>query len=286
MTFWFFKALPCNKIRVFNFVAFFLVFFTLVSCFNPSKSLEIREIFSFSEVKEDFPQGSLFLFDIDETLISSKDILAKSNPCPFWFYFPLYFSCPELLITSKWEETLSLIQLHAKKYLIEPSVISRIKDLKEKGFIFLGLTSLETGSYGVISSFPKLRHTRLLEIGIAFSLDFGNCIFSNLPSYRKNYPELYEGILCTNHCPKGAVLASFFDFFRLKPPHVIFFDDRKSNLVSVGTICKKRKIPCSLYLYKGATRLSKDWNSHLILKQIKFLLREKRWFSDLEVEKM
>ena len=143
---------------------------------------------------------------------------------------------------------------------------------------------METGSYGVISDMPVWRVEMLKGMGVAFSKMFPNQYFNQLPTYRDNFPMLFDGILCANQRPKGEVLGAFLDTNNVKPSLIIFFDDSRDNLQSVGECCAERSICCILFHYRGADIFSDTWDSQAILKQINILVHEKRWVSDQEIQ--
>lgn len=249
------------------------------SCLNGKES-PIQTISSFEEAISQIPSDALILFDIDDTLISSNDFLARGNYFPWWFRVRLLMACPSLCNSRTWEDAYSLMWSQAPRILLEPNIILKIKELQAKGHTILGLTSMETGAYGVIPNFPDWRFKMLEKMGITFSQDFSNMTFRQLSAYRYNYPQLYQGILCANQQPKGEVLAAFFDSFNLTPRSVVFFDDNIDALQSVGQVCKNRNIHSLLFHYTGAKQLPGSWNTERAIKQIKLLVEKRGWVSD------
>ena len=177
----------------------------------------------------------------------------------------------------------SLVWQQAPRVLIEPQVVRIIDNLKQQGVLVIGLTSMESGGYGVISSMPFWRADMLKDMGIVFSQQYPNQVYKQLPAYRDNYPILFEGILCCNQQPKGAVLAAFLDDNNLRPGHIIFFDDSMRNLQSVGKTCVEHNIPCTLFKYRGGERFSNTLDTSSVIKQVKILINEHRWVSDQNI---
>jgi uncharacterized protein DUF2608 len=217
--------------------------------------------------------GTLVLFDIDETIITMPDRLDFTLP----FRLQLLYRFPQFIYTSEWEWVYSQLWQQAEFTLVEPVVVQLINELKSRGCIVLGLTSMESGAYGAIAHMPEWRFNTLADFGIEFSQQFGNYTFTNLASYRSNYPVLYKGILCANQQPKGDVLRAFLDQNGLKPDKIVFFEDSMTNLQSVGAMCDALDIPVEMYHYTGAEKYQKQSNPDRVLEQIKkIFIRSKR----------
>ncbi len=245
----------------------------------------VQEITFFTQAHEQLKRcgkNSFVLFDVDDVLITSPDYVARGH-LPLWVRLRLLWAFPGILKESVAELVYSLGWQQAPRVLIEPLVVEVINDIKQQGATVLGLTSMESGSYGVISSMPQWRANMLKNMGIVFSQNYPNQMYTGLPLDRDKYPVLFEGILCTNQQPKGEVLAAFLDANNLHPAEIIFFDDSMSNLQSVGHACSQRVIPCTLFLYRGSERFSNTLDSASIIRQIDILMKEHRWVSDQEI---
>jgi hypothetical protein len=252
---------------------------------TPTIHYPVQEITSFEQPVDQLNrcgEHTLVLLDVDDVLIISPDYIARGH-LPWWLRIRLLWAFPELLKESVAELAYSLGWQQAPRVLIEPQVVRIINDLKQQGCIVLGLTSMESGSYGVIPSMSLWRANMLKDMGIVFSQQYPNQVYTKLPAYRDNYPVLFEGILCCNQQPKGAVLAAFFDANNMRPENIIFFDDSMSNLQSVGKTCAERNIPCTLFQYLGGERFSNTLDTAYIIKQIGILINEHKWTSDQEI---
>lgn len=226
---------------------------------------------------------TLVLFDVDDTLLSTHDVFARGSYYPWSLMVLAFFRFPYFLNISRFEEAYSIVLSQAPRVLIDSSVVGLINRFKKHKAIVLGLTKIETGSFGVVCNIADWRYRMLHNMGIHFTRKFENRKFTSLDSYRGYYPELYNGIMLTNRQAKDKVLAEFLDYADLKPSKIIFFDDKKSNLQQIGSLCYKRNIPCKLYHVRIVDAWSQEWNISKIFKQIKILSREKRWVSASEL---
>lgn len=244
-----------------------------------------QEIASFAQAQELLNQcgpNALVLFDVDDVLITSPDYIARGH-LPKELKTQIAQAFSQLSDADTLEEVYSLLWQKPARVLIEPQVTTIINNLKQQGALVIGLTSMESGSYGVIADMPKWRADMLKNMGISFTQKYPNQIYTQLKEYRNNYPVLYEGILCTNQQPKGDVLAAFLDANNVHPQLIVFFDDGLKNLESVGECCKKRGIAYRLFHYKGFERFSSALDLPLIMKQVEMLINEHRWVSDQEI---
>lgn len=221
--------------------------------------------------------SSLVIFDIDDTLLACQDVLARGFEWPWWVWVHVAWHFPQFLKRSVWEYYNSLTWGRAPRSLVEPQVTAMIDQLKKQGALVIGLTTLETGSYGLIPNMVQWRYDMLASFGIYFSLICKDRIFFNFPAYRGFYPALYRGILFTNHQTKGDVLQQFLKECEVHPHHVIFFDDQPHNLQSVGHVCHHLGISCSLYQYAGVYRIAPHWKMEDLIKRISRVMQLHRW---------
>lgn len=262
-----------------------VIFFIFLCNRQNTIAYPVQQVTSFIEAQEVLKTAdanSIVLFDIDDTLITAVDVFARGRDFPLGFYAQLLIKFPEFIQHSVQEELFSLIYQQAPRILVESAVIKIINDLKARGCLVLGLTSMESGSYGVMPNMPVWRSTMLKRMGIEFSAKYPNETFNGLKEYRGTYPILFDGILCCNQQPKGDVLNAFLTAHDLHPSQIVFFDDSTKHLQSVGAICAKHNISCMLFEYRGAYIIPGEWNDAVVLKQIETLLKEQRWISDSE----
>lgn len=235
-----------------------------------SKNHFVHSIVSFNDFSMQSIEcsGTLVLFDVDETLITLTDRLDFSWP----FRLQLLWHFPQFINKQAWEFVYSHLWQQAEFLLVEPIVAQFIQQLRSCGCIVLGLTSMESGSYGVIPNMPEWRYQTLAHFGIVFTQMFGDSIFINFSSYRNNYPVLYKGILCANQQPKGKVLKAFLQQYNIQPKKIIFFDDQIEALQSVGDVCVQLHIPYALYKYKGVKNIQNRGNEDRIFNKIKTIM--------------
>ena len=206
--------------------------------------------------------GTLITFDVDDTLLWL--------PWPKFsllFRLQVLWNFPEFINANRWEQIYSELWWQANFKMIEPAVVQLIDTLKSRGCLVLGLTSMESGSYGVIPSMPEWRYQTLAHFGIKFTKKFGNHIFKNFPVYSDSYPMLYKGILCANQQSKGKVLEAVLTQLDVHPKKIVSFDDETSALRSIQEVCSKLHIPVACYQYVGAENLEK-WNDRQMIEHI------------------
>lgn len=224
--------------------------------------------------------STFVFFDVDDTIINGPDLF----PQGFWnqllFKIRVLFRYPWLARQSIWEEYYSLMWQQANRALVEADIVPTIQQMQNNGVVVLGLTSMETGSYGVIKDMPEWRFHMLAKLGILFNNRFASTIFTSLTSYRSHYPALYKGILCCNQQPKSVVLAAFFDTYQIKPGKVVFFDDKIDEVRGIAAWCKKNAIPFETYHYLGAKRFHVDYSIGQALEQLDSLVHNRIWLND------
>ncbi|MFN7095196.1 MAG: DUF2608 domain-containing protein [Burkholderiales bacterium] len=229
---------------------------------------------------------TLILFDIDDTITSSPDILARANYFPWWFRICLLLRFPQFMHMDIWEKIFSYMWQQAPRTLIEPQIPEIIAALQCQGSSVLGFTRIKTGPYGAIEDFPAWRVQLLQQMGITFTQTYGDHCFKHLKPYRHTYPMLYQGLLCTNQQDKGPVFAALLNYLPFMPKHIIYFDDHYASLQQLGKICQKQHLPCTLYHYRAVELLPGKWSTKRALKQFEWLVKYQRWMNDEEVDRL
>lgn len=227
---------------------------------------------------------TLVIFDVDDTLITATDVMARDLEFSTWFKIRAVLRHPSLMFTAGQERFASIIFQQTAHVVFDPDVICIIKHLRERGCMIVALTAMETGSFGVIENMPAWRVHELGELGLDFHGQFQDIIFDKLPMYRGNYPRLYQGILCANQQPKGLVLGAFLDYYHLKPARIVSFDDCAFALDSIARACAQRDISFTGYQCLGAKKLPGEWRDSRAFVQLDYAMKHAHWLSDKQAD--
>jgi hypothetical protein len=220
---------------------------------------------------------TLITFDVDDTLITTNDPLISGVPYPLLFKILVLIKYPELLQRERLELVSSTVISHAHFFLTEPTIVQTIKKLQKNGCHIIGLTAIETGSFGIIPSFEEWRSQMLHNCGIDFNNSFNkDIVLNSLPQSRDNYPHFSNGIICTNQQEKGDALKAFLEKTTFKPKAVISFDDDIEALKSIAHACTTLNIPFTGYHYYGAKKLKPVWNMNLALAELDDVIKIKK----------
>jgi len=249
-------------------------FISLHCSIDYAGTFAIQSITSYDQVRDLFVSISpetLILFDVDDTLIEddiNDAFLHNVDDVPLSVCILFRLKHPSPLVPLYWESFRGMVWQRAPWCLIEANIVDLIKQMQQRGCAVLGLTSMESGSYGIITPYPEWRYAMLHGMGIDFSRIWPDTKFDNFPIYRCSKPILYKGILCANQQPKGDVLKALLTTYDLHTSHIIFFDDSSKNLQSVGCTCQEMNIPCTLYHYQGAHNHAALPSTSILLHQL------------------
>ena len=271
-------------------ILLFIAFYARKHIQSTRYRANIHAINSYKEVAHLFntcDKNTLITFDVDDTLITGRDALARNFWNHTWFKVQAFFKYPELIYRDTYEWATSIMFDQAERFVIEPFVIDFIQKLQTQGCIILGLTLMDTGSWGIINSMPAWRVKMLHEFGIDFNSinskhRFHDAIFTTIPIYRDTYPGIYSNIICTNQQSKGLVLGTFLDYFKITLRTIISFDDNKQALESIADMCAQRGILFTGYHYKGAELVAPKWDTNRALRQVDYIMQKGKWMSDYE----
>lgn len=245
-----------------------------------------KHIDTYREVQSVFDacdKNTLITFDVDDTLVTPRDVILRNIEQPF--LFKMWMKIKNLFRDEKkLEHARSIIWQQSKCFVFDPDIVHIIQQLRRQGCMVIALTSMLGGSFGVIKSMAELRAQMLKNLGIDFSGQFQDVHFTDLPARNGQYSVLYKGILCANPASKGAALHAFLNHFHLKPARIVSFDDSCHALASLAHECTKKGITFTGYQILGASKLPEKWSTRRALLQDNSLMKHGRWLSDKEAD--
>jgi hypothetical protein len=274
---------------------FILVKKALPSCgfsWDKPVSGHIQPIDTYREIQTVFNscnEHSLVTFDVDNTLITANDVLARTAEVPLWFKIRLIAQHLSIIWDTETKEKiidtfLGTVFQQAPRFIFDPDIVQFIKQIQQQKSTVVGLTTMGSGSTGTIRNLPEWRANMLKDFGINFSSIFKDVFFTSFPLDHNNYPCLYKGILCANYASKGSVLGAFLDYYHVKPGRIISFDDQQSALISIADECNKRGIAFSGYQILETKKLPGEWNTDRALLQFDYALQHAQWLNDKEAD--
>jgi len=263
----------------------FLLFSFVVSSMNLFGG-DIRVIYSIKEaesVLQNLDQDALVVFDVDETLIVSKDVARRMHPRDSISKVQnVYFDTIKDAEYRKYIN--SVLLLMSEQKLIEPEITHIITDLQRRNIHVIVLTHMLSGSYHCIENMEKWRFAQLYELGIDISVGNPHTInFFQLPHKNGRYPSFYKGVFATaRRCTKGAALAAYIKELNLNPSKVIFFDDLLEHVQTVSDAMSECSIPSIAYHYKATEITADELDIELAHFQYKYLLQHEVWLNDAQ----
>lgn len=211
-------------------------------------------------------------FDVDDTLITPKSKTFRKAP---------YNQMIDRIKDNKsnydnYEEIVSNWRLQRKVILIDEEWVEVISKLKAK-FPIYGLTQMNTGQFGNISSVEEWRYKELKELGIEFSDNEELAIYN---SGQKDDAIFYKGIFITGNHSKSGTLSKFSN--ELNASFIVFVDDREKHVEDVGNYCKKNNIGFLGILFDGLKNLTGKPDPKLAEFQESHLIENAKWLEDEE----
>lgn len=231
----------------------------------------------------------LYIFDVDETLITKKDLAIR------------FYDLPEIQAMEKaYREELrdkeyyhylrSIVLLDAETILTEEGFLEIFEKLLLHEKKAIALTLMPSGSYGKIPSLEVWRANELKGFGIDFSKTAPskekNIIFSELPLLRNSYPLCHEGILISHGSKKSSSLSAYLKHIDYKPEKIVFVDDLVKNLDDLDNMCQELGISFAGYHYQGVKKLGGNLDLNRVKKQFDHLTHFEKWLSDDEALKL
>ena len=209
--------------------------------------MECFSIKALDEIISELQPGDWFIVDIDDTLIAPQAMMFRPQSPHHKFIDDLKKTKPQNIA-----EILSTWRFNRRVVLVEAKWPEIIKQLKAKGVTVLGLTQMNSGSFGHIASMEKWRAAELAKLDLTFSpfaTDDVEIIIEN-----DEPATLYQGILFTGSHPKDETLKAFINKYP-RPNRVVFIDDRLHQVELLAKFCKAANISYHGYHYLGASKL-------------------------------
>lgn len=206
-----------------------------IPCALPQK-LKPQEIFETLKVAT---AGDVVFLDIDDTLVRIEGRF-------FQLYLGQNVSDGTLFIDEckknaatidNFEFKMGSWRLKRRLKLVHPNWSKVMNQLMQRGVQVYGLTQIQTGSCGPISSMKAWRYGELCSLSLFFTPTFcGKESVSMTPQGGC----FYKGIFMTGGSQKDEVVEIFLNQHHGK---IFFVDDRKENLEQVEQICQKHSRP-------------------------------------------
>lgn len=202
---------------------------------------------------EDAWEKTLFVFDIDQTLLKPRADEAQSKAiAQHWAAFKA--STPPLS-TKQHDMLFSAAVATQEISLMEPTAPGFLENLKRKGARVMALTASQVGRVLDCERFEIFRHEQCQAFGFHFSriLDEDERELP-LPKMQGRPPYYYKGAVFCNglhvEYTKGDVLRTFLNVMKEQghsPERVVFVDDARRNILSVHESLSNFKHLCCEY---------------------------------------
>lgn len=248
--------------------------------------IETPNLDLFQKTVEKIDQQTIVLFDVNETLIVSKDLILR--PCLrniLKNYLQEILENPEMGASEKYSNSKHFlwdILFNAESEVVDPKVLQIIQFLQQQNIKTIAFTNLNAGSIGnspsridwAIDTLKKLH----LDFGQAFpQLNETEIKFSNYHTQ----PALFkQGLLCTNQEEKGPVFIAFLNRIQWTPAKVIFIDNHLDNLQSVEESLKGTGIEFIGFHYTAVENFDCISNETLAKFQLSHFVKSGIWLTD------
>jgi hypothetical protein len=225
----------------------------------------MRNISSLYELSPFVGESSLVVFDLDDTLIRTKNP-AFQRPLLDRYKKDLQKCFQNLKENERYELMMSIV-LGSEMELIEESTPKFLQELHSNRIDTIGLTASFSGNLGKFSLIEELRHETLISLGIEFSKKNLSQEKVPLELNQTRVPIFHQGTLYANFIDKGKVLLACLDKFNLQPSHILFIDDRIEHLYEMGESLTARGISHNLF-HKVASQPSKEITKEAFLHSL------------------
>lgn len=244
----------------------------------------------------DYPANEvLFVFDVDDVIITPKDEVLQSQNRSV--SDPLIKAIVKRRLQKneaksrdelRWD-LVTDFALQGERTLVDSSFLSLQARLRQQGIRNIALTACGTGNLGRISQLEEWRLADLKKFDVAFSWSFPEIEHFWLPekTAKKGPALFYRGVVFAAKQNKGEVLEAVLNRLAYRPRCIVFVDDKKKNLLAMQQSCERLGIEYHGYHFKEmAERLPSSKLAERACLQFSVLEKEGRWLSDCEANKL
>lgn len=224
------------------------------------------------------PRRTLFLLDIDDTLIDHPQMLGSKA----WRKY-IIEAAEKIDPQRNWHDIFSyyLAQYYPVQ-AIEKETCPFVKNLQDKGYVVCGFTSRERNFWYDLpqKGVDTLTADQLRSVGI----DFHTHQLEEIYPYLSSDADYSQGIFFANSEPKGNYLFHLLKNAQELPEKVVFIDDKKAQVQSVANVLSQLNIPHECYVYTAIQKKTLFFNPLIANIQL-FLFytsHGRRVLSDLE----
>jgi hypothetical protein len=218
-------------------------------------AIKTVSIESLSQISQNNPSKTLFLFDLDDTIFDSSFMLGSKA----WRRY-IVEATKKIDPSENWHDIFSY-SLASRKYplkAVEEMTSSFVKGLQNQGFVVCGLTSRQRQIWYAMpqDGIDVLTEKQLSSVGV----DFNNKSLENIYSDLSTDSGYYNGTFFAHIKPKGDYILHLFKTASHRPEKVIFVDDKPSEGESVANALTQLGIAHECYLYSATDKKGKAFN--------------------------
>ncbi len=208
--------------------------FLLLFVMSYQVEAEIIEASHFSELCDHIAPDTLILLDIDDTLLVPEQMLG----CDEWFqtrfqkYQESEMDSSDALETalSEWEA----VRHVTKMKIVEPGTEELVRDLQQKNYIVMGLTT-----QGLALATRTSQQLRANQIDLKKTAPFKEDHYISLDGHGALYR---NGILFTAGGKKGEALFQLLEKNNFFPKRIVFINDKTTHLADVEETAERHNV--------------------------------------------
>lgn len=209
---------------------------------------------------------TLVIFDIDNTLVHTNQELG-GDTWAYWFVQQkLKEGLPLNQALDYMFDLLKHVHTHIDVYPVEGRSVGIVQELKELEVPTICLT-------GRPAAMIDITQEQLKKVGFIFNSPDD---LNKAMTLKMDYPvEMANGIICGGINDKGHVLSHIFQTLQCQVPQaVVFVDDKKSCVESIGKTCASREIDYTGLRYGYLDHLAEQFDAKKAEEQLTSLLNK------------
>lgn len=259
-----------------------------------------QEVLTSVENTTQIPEQTLILFDVNDVLIAPTDIILSKyhrqeaiDKIKKIHNIEQNEAQPGVhpVLREDLAVTKTFMDIWTKTHIdvVDQDGPQAIQALQEKGYNVMGLTNGITGSIGGITNMVGYRSDELYRLGYTFKgpNGLGKIPLGTAVAVGNGAPIYQDGIIYTAGQAKGPVLDTFLQKSHIKPNKIILVDDKKGNLDSVATFCRKHGIDFVGIEFNALARQQKyvSYDKKIGACQFEHYQKYHQWLSDQDTTK-
>lgn len=235
------------------------------------------------EVEQLIDKDTLVLVNIDDTIITPKSDMFRSNSLHRGFIEQIAKRAKEQPYLN---DALYTYFATRKVTLVEKDWPEFIEQMKAKTPWVFGFASMNSAVYKALKYPEDWKYKELSKLGVRFTGKVGEKEVFNIKTLDRMQAIFYKGIIFTGPLTKSETLEAFLSLLNTSPSKIVIFETRPSDIEQLERKFASMRFDLYIVKYLGVDLIEGKPDLELIKFQQQYLINQNKWLEDEQARQM